>query len=1084
MTRLKPLLRKLARMSHSERQRRMVELGRTARDDDESRGTIEALTQGGATQRALALTSCHGSRDGALAARMLHDPSRSVRGLARRVVACVCEDGACRAALDGLHDPRAQLALVKRLAAKGRRHVVDDWLVEQAGKPAGRYGDWLGFGSTTLVRESLEGWIARGLTVQGWLRLTRHHPEEVGAALLRRADAATRREPWLVAIVVRVFLELSRRAPDTALRLLQAVTRHAGRVEFPLQALATRRPRELADWLLASPEKAEVDFTSHVRELGEERIQALLERRPEWLPLGVSWFRDVPADVRLRLFEKLGERWRDAEGCLPPWLLARLPGETRGREARAHWRLAMLAARPEKRAAYAWCLPWAEALEALRPLLGDPDPTLRIHAWAALIPAVQFERARLGELLELIVARKNEQDPVRGTLFSGLASLPVVAWREEHLPSLGQAIEHLLEAADLSNTTAWNAERLLVRLLPRHTTWTLEWIVKIVKRRGRVLLRDLEQRITDDEARRLEPLLLPVLKSWNVREREDMLVVATGSLGRRLRVMPGVLELLEAVVLKGRAFAASCALACLHTHAPRRLEKLVPKLLDKDPSAITLPIVSNYLHLRRQDLLDPYLGRKAFSGRFGTGRTRYVLPIESGFQRWWPEQQATFAETLHELVRDHDRDRPTQFVALRRLGALVDAPVAVEHLRAWAEADQPEGIRDTALRALGRLDGCQGTPYLVESLGDDRGRVAIYALRRALLGQPGESALRWLREAPVRKVTIAKEVARLLGDLRSVEARGELLAWLERPLHRDVRVAVLRGLWEHLDAPESWEALERAADETDPAIGSHVARLPGDGLSADGARRLTRLLERLLRHSDARVRLAALRRCAAEPVRDADQSLAAALGGRLESEVPDEVAAAAEALLATYGGRDESAIGAAVDSLIRAGQPRRRSLEALLHTTWNKLCASSGPWRPTLDVVLASLADQPLLVTWTARLIAAGLSGDSLCERLEALAPRLHAESLMTLIGSLANTDSPDLADWSRVERRLGSSDDERLRRVALAALLQQALRAGWTTELRERLESYRRDPAPLVASAAAVVFPPESTQSETQRDS
>ena len=107
--------------------------------------------------------------------------------------------------------------------------------------------------------------------------------------------------------------------------------------------------------------------------------------------------------------------------------------------------------------------------------------------------------------------------------------------------------------------------------------------------------------------------------------------------------------------------------------------------------------------------------------------------------------------------------------------------------------------RDTALRMLGRMDGGQGVLLLLSALDDDRGRIAIYALRQALLQMPQTRAIALLKGVSATKVTVAKEVVRLLGELRTEESLQELLAWNDRPLHRDVRIALLRATWDHLD---------------------------------------------------------------------------------------------------------------------------------------------------------------------------------------------------------------------------------------------------------------------------------------------
>ena len=59
-----------------------------------------------------------------------------------------------------------------------------------------------------------------------------------------------------------------------------------------------------------------------------------------------------------------------------------------------------------------------------------------------------------------------------------------------------------------------------------------------------------------------------------------------------------------------------------------------------------------------------------------------------------------------------------------------------------------------------RLDARQGVPVLIEALGDNRARFAIYALRKVFSELAREDALAELRAVPTTKVTVAKEVLR------------------------------------------------------------------------------------------------------------------------------------------------------------------------------------------------------------------------------------------------------------------------------------------------------------------------------------
>ena len=76
---------------------------------------------------------------------------------------------------------------------------------------------------------------------------------------------------------------------------------------------------------------------------------------------------------------------------------------------------------------------------------------------------------------------------------------------------------------------------------------------------------------------------------------------------------------------------------------------------------------------------------------------------------------------------------------------------------------------------------------------------------------PESRAISLLKGVVATKVTVAREVVRLLGELRTEESFQELLAWNDRPLHRDVKVALLRAMWDHLDKEQAWEILDAAA---------------------------------------------------------------------------------------------------------------------------------------------------------------------------------------------------------------------------------------------------------------------------------
>jgi hypothetical protein len=694
----------------------------------------------------------------------------------------------------------------------------------------------------------------------------------------------------------------------------------------------------------------------------------------------------------------------------------------------------------------------------------------------ALIEAARYQRIHLAALLGIVHARGNEQDPVRGAMLGGLADLPPGIWRAEHRETLAAIIRQALDAPDLSAATAGATERLVVSLLPFQPAWSAAWLATLVRERGQISLYGLEQRLSDADVRRIAPELLPVLRSWETREREGQLLAAAQSLGRRLRVFDGLVDLLQRLLRETRSpWTAERALGIIAKHRRDRIGELIPALIREDPSWVTR--VYPYLHRRRQDLLTPFLGQQTYRGRFSTGKTRFVLPLLAGFHRWTATQQAIFARTLSELLEDRERDSPAALTAIRQLAAL--PAVAPARLIELASARNPRpALRDAALQALGRLDAGQGVPTLLEALNDHRARVAIYALRRSLLEMPVGPALSLLRAVPLEKVTVAKEVVRLLGELPSEEAFWELQALDQRDLHRDVRIALLRAFWTHLERPEPWEIFQRAAASPDATVAKSVAQIPADRLSPAAQQRLAALLSTLLAHPDPMVRESVLGRCAVLPVSDPEQRLLPRLLASLDSPLPDEHAVAAAAVFATYAGEDAPQIGAAVQGLL----PHRRALRTVVQALQSALRGSRGRLLPVARAALESLARDPLTLHLQVELAVSALPGDEVGEFFSRrVAQELHDEALMVAVHAVERARAHrESAFLERLSSALAEQDDPRLRRVALAALVAMAGDSrGWDEERLSRLRAYRADRSPLVAAAAQFTLPPGEELSE-----
>ncbi len=361
--------------------------------------------------------------------------------------------------------------------------------------------------------------------------------------------------------------------------------------------------------------------------------------------------------------------------------------------------------------------------------------------------------------------------------------------------------------------------------------------------------------------------------------------------------------------------------------------------------------------------------------------------------------------------------------------------------------------------------------HLLESLDDEPARIAIYGLRRALLEMPDARALDILRAVPLQKVTVAKEVVRLLGELHTPDAFEFLLELSARELHRDVRVALLRGLWDHLENPRVWPLLEEASRNSDPAIATMAARTTAPRMSLATRQKLNALLADLLAHPDARVRLQVLQNGAVGAISDPQLQLLEPLLRCLDSKVSTEYTTATRALWTTYVSTNPAALGTAIERLL----PRRRALSEIAAQLEWQLVASSRHFVGATRAVLDALRSDPLALSLRLRLVLRALPVENFAVEVEALVAsnELHAGALVALVADLETFGrnslhlAPLLVRWTQAPSPL-------LRRLALAVLVGQARDSvGWVEARCELLRTYRADDSALVASAAQFTFWP-----------
>ena len=1068
------LINSLESLTYRDRILEIIKLGRKEATEPDVITLFDNLQQGNYCERLLALYSSYGSYNEQRVLTAISDSSRSIRNKAIDLVTVVGSDEAVLMAVDRI-SYRQRRVLFKYLKKRKRQLAIDRCLQKLISSQASKLAELLIYGTDKSVENNLAIVLERA-GVNEWRNLAKLHPQLALNTLYAYAAKSTGKDWRFVWYCNAVISKVAELYPDPALTLIRNLIQHPSFSYLNFQQLVYYRPIEVAQLILQLEDKSKINLNNVVHKLPQDILIELINKQPQTVNNHSFWLPKLKPERRREIYQQCNLGWRDKDGCLSVELIKLFPCKIRVREAKHHLDLSVLKPRPQQRLAYAAFLPWDETWKTLQPYLKNPDADLRILALKTIINATKYHRSRLPELLKIVKQRKNEQDPVRNAMLYGLANLPPSVWRSEYLADLDMILTDTLQAADLSQATGNHAEFIVLKILPFHPQWSAVWLSKLVEARGEVNFHNLESRLNNRQVRQLAPILLPVFKSWETREREWNIIRAASSFGKRLEVFDELVDILERLLTNTHnTYYASWILNILSLRRRDRLAFLIPQLLKKDSSWFTQPVVSNYLHNFRQDLLTPYLGQTAYRGKFATGKTYFVPYFNRGFSRWTHTQQSIYAQSLDRLTRDGKRDVPTVWSAIARL-ALLPAIEPTRLIQLASVENPQEAVRDRALRALSRLDGKEGIPVLLSALEDARARIAIYALRKSLMEMPVENAVTILKNVTTEKVTVNKEVVRLLGDLDSEAAYRELLAKTSQNLHRDVRIASLRALWEHLEREETWLTLEQAALDPEEAVATMAGRTPGNRLSDKAQAKLVSLLVTLLNRSESTLRLSILQRCYQLPVRDTAQILLPQLLKSLSSN-PDEVKAAANAIFATY--TEASIIAKAIEQII----PQRRNLDIVLSSLQSRLSNYRKDMRSLIKAILPVLAIDPITVSWQIKLAVASLCWDELKEFLIDINSRgeLHSDALVVAESAILHTyHHQDIDSLRNLETNLAASEDEKLRRLALSALIAQTRsKLGWNRARLARLYTYRQDSSILVAAAAQFVFPPDKIIAE-----
>jgi len=1055
-----------------------------------------------------------GRRAAALEA-MVQDPSRAVR-CAASLGLCQVGELASLEALLSTQSHRFAVRMLQHLVRRGRADVVDAILATRVGSQT-RWLERLPLASDALVVRHLERFYEHAGPA-AWTSLARRHPGRCADFLVERISGTTDLDSRLRWRALGLIEVLCLASPAHGSRLLGALLDaglRPGRLSVPLQICAAREPLATYEQLRArqaagQPSRAPGIF-GYVRFtrpslLGPAPLAWLVTHAPTCLPdesQGRLWWRRLGAEAQREILDAWLEggigtwgaflfgmvdpdgpdavrrqrayaRWRaaaaDQNGVISVQRLRGLPRLDREREARGFlsthpW----LRTRPESRVRYAGLLGFDEAEASLAHWLRHPEGDERARGLQALLSTVAHDPAAIVQALGAVRARRHEQDPVRLAMLRQLAALPPSRFPADLLGEVEAIVDEALEAADLSSATAGRVEELLWRVLITEPERAARAWERVLRVRGSLRTgfgtRGL---LSEGQLRALDGAIEGLAARWAATERVGALLTVAAGVGRHLPELPGVLAALERVVREvPRMSEVGMALGVIARHAPTRLRTLVPELVSGDPSFALLPSVATHVSRHEQNLLEPLLGDGPLVGRFASGKTRSIFAFDDGVHRWSGRHHRLYAAQLIALIDDPDRDVPTCRDALSRREGLTWAPASP--LLALVDDHRP-AVVELVLRALPGLDLGDGLPVLLDCLDDGRARVAIYALRRCLVELPRARALELLRAVPLTKVSVAKQTIRLIGELGGRDAYPDLLRIAGQPLHRDVRIALLRALWDHLDRAPTWPLLRVAVDDPDPVVASRIAQIPHGNLSSELEARLVPLLARLLARPEPEARQALLAGASSASLRDERREFWGVLRAHIATPDAGEAVLALQAALARMRPDEAPALA---EAILAAQNDVRRFLALLGSLTMRLGHWASPATKAVADGVIDGLAEVPAFAPERLTLVGRVQDTRGVAAELKRLEDRgwLSFDVMVVAFEVVRRVASPGL-----LEGLLHDPERSRLRRIGLAALVESARpENGWTARRRQRLQSYQSDPDPSVFGAARRVYlPPE----------
>ncbi len=1039
------LLKEANQKSYNDRWAMMIELGKASAQFQEISELLDQLLMSNVHyERTLAWLALHGSLDADQITEALANIDDQDSGMILSLAAQYSSAESLIAILPNL-SRRTMISLAKSLAKQQRYSVNEDLFARSS---ASIQKEILAYTTATFIQCCIKNFDFNELSPHILVRLAKHHPKLTLDICLQQLNISKQLSWSMMQSLNGVLTVFAQSSPDLGLSLLGAMMPKKNLSSESLMKYFRKFPNEIAVLMLSNNNTTGLFASiSALQKLNADNLIALFQR-------GMIWnleqhFAKLNRSVQKKLYEVLGNAWRD-EGLLSAQYIAGLSKDDRIAEALKCMNAPQYQHSFQYRAEYLAFFPWEDSLEYADAYLHHFDGEMRALAVEPLVLTALYDSNNLAVVLDFCADRHHEQDPVRQVMMRGLSQMPAEHWHAEHLPQLANIIQASLNARDVSDATLMHSNQILTKLLPIHSNFAVEWLAKVLERSSNFYGWDLAHHLNSDNAQNFADKLSPLFAQWRNENKADKVVNIIRSFGKYAKNIAIFEDYLVKIAHEHRDRNPIIGLRALMDLKFLCIHSQIPELLAKDPSWIQYNFVADYINQHRQDLLAPYLVKN----------NEGILPyFYGGFHRWSQENQALYAESL---LADNPLSSFARLAKMRSLDYTMLKDLA-------SLTNENVFIRDKAIECIGQMQQRKSLDFLLTALNDDRAKAALIGIRHILLSMPIQQSLDIILNIQTKKLSILKEMIRLLGDFKHDSAFVALANYQDLANKEpSIQIALLRAYWNYLDQAKAWQAFNDAALSDDLSIAQSIINVPHIGLNDEGQMRLNHLFSLLLQNNQPEVLFAALQRLSVYSLGHFSAELFAKVNGILQ-ESEEMIAIAMNVLL----NNDVADFAEAISATIRT-QMNSRSLESMVLALHRNISAVNIPiWEKIVENICDGLLDRRFQVNLALLLAYRILPSDKIGQIVDAMQKQnaLHYGAVERAVSiTYELVDRCELDAINRLEAEWQSSDSSMKRRLGLALLTAKAKKYGWHLEYKEQLQRYKVDEDLWIAESAGLI--------------